>query len=211
MRRAPVILPVLFLFFIISSCNQPTVISYESDPIDASMDPIQESLNEDHSFSLQKGGNQFDLKPVARYLVSARVMSTRSYSSGWESSLSPVDLVLVWGDLADKKYDRNISYRQRNRWYYYRYSADFPLSTQYIINHSCNNHMVPATDNIRRALKSIKTDDLITVQGYLINITGKMGGRKVWWNTSTSRSDSGDHSCEIIYVEKLRVRDKVYL
>jgi hypothetical protein len=71
--------------------------------------------------------------------------------------------------------------------------------------------MVPATDNIRRALKSIKTNDLITAQGYLINITGKAGGRNVWWSTSTSRSDSGDHSCEIIYVEKLRVRDKVYL
>ena len=71
--------------------------------------------------------------------------------------------------------------------------------------------MIPATDNIRRALKTINTNDLISIEGYLVNVTGKIKNSDVWWSTSTSRSDSGDHSCEIIYVEKLRINDKVYL
>lgn len=196
---------------LISSCNQPTVIRHESDPIDASMDPIQELLNEDQSFSLDRGKKRFNLKPVAQYRISARVVSTKSYSRGWESSLSPVDLALVWGELATRKYDKQISYRQRNRWYYYRYSAEFPLPRQYIISHSCNNHMIPATNNVHRALKTIKTNDLVAIEGYLVNVTGKIGRSDVWWSTSTSRSDSGDHSCEIIYVEKLRINDKIYL
>ena len=196
---------------LIISCNQPTIIRHESDPIDASVDPIQEFLNEDQSFSLERGKNRFDLKPVAQYHIWARVVSTRSYSRGWESSLSPVDLALVWGELATKKHDKYISYRQRNRWYYYRYSAEFPLPRQYIIRHSCNNHMIPATNNVHRALKTIKTNDLVAIEGYLVNVTGKIGRGDVWWSTSTSRSDSGDHSCEIIYVEKIRINDKVYL
>lgn len=201
----------LFFFILIISCNQPTVIRHESDPIDTSMDPIQEFLNEDQSFSLERGKIRFNLKPVARYRISARVVGTRSYSRGWESSLSPVDLAMVWGELATKKHDKYISYKQRNRWYYYRYSANFPLPGQYIIRHSCNNHMIPASHNISRALNTIKTNDLVSIEGYLVNVTGKIKGGDVWWSTSTSRSDSGDHSCEIIYVEKLRINDKVYL
>jgi hypothetical protein len=195
----------------IISCSQPTVIRHETDPIDTSVDPIQEFLNEDQSFNLEREKNSFNLKPVAQYVISARVVSTRSYSHGWESSLSPVDLALVWGELGSKKHDRYISYRQRNRWYYYRYSEGFPFPREYIINHSCNNHMIPATDNIRRALKTVKKNDLVSIEGYLVNVTGKIRGRDVWWSTSTSRSDSGDHSCEIIYIEKIRINDRVYL
>jgi hypothetical protein len=201
----------LVFFMLIVSCSQPTVIRHETDPIDTSVDPIQEFLNEDQPFSLERGKNSFNLKPVAQYHISARVVSTRSYSRGWESSLSPVDLALVWGELGSKKHDRHISYRQRNRWYYYRYSGGFPFSREYIINHSCNNHMIPATDNIRRALKTIRKNDLVAIEGYLVNVTGRIGGRDVWWSTSTSRSDSGDHSCEIIYAEKLRINNQVYL
>ena len=71
--------------------------------------------------------------------------------------------------------------------------------------------MIPSTDNIRRALKSIKTNVLVEIGGYLVNIRGKVGRKDVWWNTSISRSDTGDHSCEIIYVEKIRINNKVYL
>jgi hypothetical protein len=196
---------------VIISCNQPTVIRHETDPIDATQDPVQQFVDEGQSFTLSKGKGQFTIKPVARYSISARVVSTRSYSRGWESTLSPVDLALAWGELSSKKYDRHISYRQRNRWYYYNYSSEFPLPLQYIINHSCNNHMIPASYNIHRALKTIDTNDFISIQGYLVNVTGTVRNRQVWWSTSTSRSDSGDHSCEIIYVEKLRVNNKVYL
>lgn len=199
----------VFLFSF-SFCEKPTVISYEFEPILAESDPIQENQLKKMPFTIEKKEGTFGIQPQAKYRISARVKGSKSYSKGWESSLSPVDLALAWGRLADKEFDRYISYSQRGRWYYYRYSADTPVDNTYIINHSCNNHLIPSTENIRRAVKTIKTNDLVEIQGYLVNIRGKVGNADVWWNTSTSRSDSGAHSCEIIYVEKIRINSKVF-
>jgi hypothetical protein len=198
---------ILMLFI---SCQKPAVSRVESETIDASEDPLQENISDDQSFSKTTKKGTFTIKPVADYRIAARVVGTESYSRGWESSLSPIDLALAWGELANSEYDRYISYSQRGRWYYYRYTADCPFDNNYIINHSCNNHIIPASENLRLALKTINTGDLIVIEGCLVNIDGVVDGRKCWWNTSTSRSDSGDHSCEIIYAEKIRIYDKVY-
>lgn len=201
---------LIFIVGLFISCQNPTVTSLMNDPIDTSQDPLQENIVDDQSFVKTTKKGEFTIKPVADYRIAARVVSTKSYSRGWESSLSPLDLALAWGDLANPESDDYISYSQRGRWYYYRYSSACPYDNNYIINHSCNNHIIPATENLRMAIKTIDTGDLIVIEGCLVNINGEMDGRKRWWNTSTTRSDSGDHSCEIIFVEKIRINDKVY-
>ncbi len=201
---------ISFVFIHLTFCDKPTVIGYDFDPISTDSDPIQDVLPIKKPFTIEKSVGSFTIQPQARYLISARVVGSESYSQGWESSLSPVDLALVWGQLADSKFDRYISYNQRSRWYYYRYSADTPVDNTYIICHSCNNHLIPSTENIRRAVKTIRKNDLVKIEGYLVNIRGKVGKTDVWWNTSTSRADSGDHSCEIIYVEKIRINNKIF-
>lgn len=210
-KKNQALLWVLFMAWMVSlSCNQPTVIEYASDPIDVTGEPGQKPMTRGQAFTVKKGKDHFTIQPLAEYQISARVAGVKSYSGGWESALAPVDLTLVWGELGDPKMDRYISYRQHNRWYYYRYTSDCPVDNTTIINHSCNNHMIPSSDNIRRALKSIKKNDRVKIHGYLVNITGTAGNRNVWWNTSTTRSDSGDHSCEIIYVKKIRINNKIY-
>lgn len=211
MKNCLIPLLVLLIAWTAITCNQPTVIEYASDPIDVSQEPYQETVNGDHSFTVKRGKQNFTIQPLAEYQISARVVGVKSYSSGWESKLSPVDLALVWSELADPEMDRSITYRQQRRWYYYRYSANCPVSKTYIINHSCNNHMIPSSDNIRRALKSVRKNDRVKINGYLVNIKGSVGRQNVWWNTSTTRTDSGDGSCEIIYVKKIRINEKIYL
>jgi hypothetical protein len=41
---------------------------------------------------------------------------------------------------------------------------------------------------------------LVTVSGYLVDVRGANG---FTWKTSLSRSDTGDGSCEIVWVERL--------
>jgi len=201
---------IILIMVLLISCQKPTVTGHESNLIDISQDPSQENILDDQSFVKTTDRGNFTIKPVADYHVAAKVVGTESYSRGWESSLSPVDLALAWGDLANSENKQFISYSQRGRWYYYKYSSDCPFDNDYIINHSCNNHIIPATENLRLALKTINTGDLIVMEGCLVNINGEIKGKKCWWNTSTSRSDSGDHSCEIIFIEKLRINNKVY-
>jgi hypothetical protein len=48
------------------------------------------------------------------------------------------------------------------------------------------------------------------LSGELIRIEGHQGGEIVTWRSSLSREDSGDGSCELLYLRRLRVNGKVF-
>ena len=85
-----------------------------------------------------------------------------------------------------------------------------PFDHSYIVTHSGNHHTIPANYNVRRALKSIRKNDKVILEGYLVNVNGTYRGKTVFWNTSLSRSDTGDGSCELFYVSKVRIDTKFY-
>ena len=131
------------------------------------------------------------------------IASRKSYSGGWNGELSPFDLALAWGRLAEPNCDRYITYSQSGRWYFYRYSGESPVGGDYIASHSANNHIIPATENIRKAIGITRKKQRIILQGYLVNVDGTYKNATVWWRTSQSRSDTGDGSCEVFYVKRV--------
>jgi len=54
--------------------------------------PFQETTN---APAMQRKG--FEIQPVARYEIRAKVLSTERYRTGREADLSPVDFALGWG------------------------------------------------------------------------------------------------------------------
>jgi hypothetical protein len=197
---------------ILSGCTPDPVVSQTmTDYIDATQTPYQENLEDEDPMERTIDGINLSIQPVAYYEISAVVLSTKSYSRGWQGELAPRDLALAWGELSDPANREHIKFKQRNRWYYYKYTADFPHDVNFIIHQSANNHIIPATDNIRYALETIEEGDKIYIEGYLVRILGHKEGQKYWWHSSTRRDDSGDGSCEIIYTEKLRVNKNLYL
>ncbi len=152
----------------------------------------------------------FRIIPVAEYQISGVVVSKESYSDDWESKISPMDLAIVWGKLAEPEYDQYITYHQGNRWYFYRYKPGSPLDPSYVISHSGNHHIIPANENIHEAIKTIKEKDRVVLVGFLVNLKGTYKGQTVFWNTSLSRTDTGNGSCELFYVTKVRIETKVY-
>ena len=209
MRKLQIFL-ALFLLLIISACEKAVVSRNISGAISTSEDPEQQMIEDLDKIIINNDSGQFSITPIAEYDISARVVSARSYSRKWTASLSPVDIALVWGRLAERKMDDYISYKQKNRWYFYRYSFDCPVDNNYIISHSSNNHIIPASYNLSLALKSIKKNDHVRVEGYLVWVAGFSKKRKVNWGTSTTRKDSGDRSCELIYAKTIRVNESVY-
>ncbi len=137
-------------------------------------------------------------------------MSRKTYSFGWDGEISPLDLAVVWGKLAEPEYHRFMSYRQSGRWYFYKYKSGFPLDDHYIISHSSNNHIIPANKNVKRAVMTIGEGDKVVLEGFLVNLKGDYKGRAVTWNSSTTRVDTGNGSCEVFYVYKVRIKDMVY-
>jgi hypothetical protein len=150
------------------------------------------------------------LTPVAEYKVSGVVVSKKAYGDGWESQISPVDLAIVWGRLAEPEYDRYIKYWQGNRWYFFRYKEGSPFDHPFVVMHSGNHHMIPENGNVHRALKLIRKKDKVVLEGYLVNVRGTYRGKGVFWNTSLSRSDTGNGSCELFLVSRVRIDTEVY-
>jgi hypothetical protein len=201
---------LVILLFLLSGCDKPTLTGVESDKIDTSQDPIQTSYKSDKPMIREIKNGQLSIIPVAEYQISGVVVSKEFYSSDWESKISPMDLAIVWGKLAEPDFDRYITYSQRNRWYFYTYKSGSPFDNSFVISHSGNNHIIPANENIHEAVKTIKEKDKVVLVGFLVNLKGTYEGQTVTWNTSLSRTDTDHGSCELFYVTKVRIDRKVY-
>jgi hypothetical protein len=207
------ILPVLsiLVLFCAGGCDKPQVTGEESGEIDVSQEPVQIKFTSSEPTVLSiAGDSEFTVHPVAEYKIAALAVSKKSYHDGWRAEVAPVDLALVWGKLAEPESDRYISYSQHDRWYFYEYEARSLFNTSYVISHSANNHIIPADENILRAVKTIKTKEKVFLEGFLVNVKGRHKGENFWWNSSLRRADTGDGSCEVFYVKRLRIGTKVY-
>lgn len=179
------------------------------DPLDTRSSPLQKSVSRKPiPVYFQSGTAQ--LKPVAEYRLTGIIKGIKTYKRDWNSRLSPVDLVIVWGNLTRAAWDRFMTYRQHNRWYYYRYRSGFPGTESYIVTHSSNNHIIPASSNLRKALRRLQKNQAISLEGYLVKIDAMFRNRRYWWNTSLTRQDTGDGSCEVFYVEQMVIGGKIY-
>ena len=203
-------IPIVLFLCLLYGCDRPKMTGLDPDEIDTSRDPIQTSYKSDEPIIREIKNGHFTITPVAGYKISGMVVAKETYPSGWEGEISPVDLAIVWGKLAESEYDRYISYNQSNRWYFYQYKAGSPFDNSFVISHSANNHIIPANENIHEAVKTIGKKDMVVLEGVLVNIKGTYKGQPVTWNTSLSRTDTGNGSCELFYVSKVRIDTKIY-
>lgn len=139
------------------------------------------------------------IEPVARFEVEARVLGTERYRTGREADLSPMDLALGWGPMSDQAVLDHISITQFRRFYYWQ-TKRMPIPRNDIVRHSSNMHLIPADDEVRKKLLRVRDGEIVRFTGYLVNLRGSDGWR---WSTSTSRTDTGNGACELIWVEEL--------
>jgi hypothetical protein len=187
----------------IASSEPPGIMNFLGEPLQTEPDITEPVL-------INSADNTFLLNLQAKYDVSARVVSKKKYSWDWNAQLAPYDLALAWGNLNKPDTLPYIRYKQGHRWYYYRYDKNCPYTKQYISQHSANTHVIPATENLKKVLKQIKKNDIIRIEGYLVKINGKVNGRDIWWNSSLTRQDTGNGSCEVLYAKKITHNNKVY-
>ena len=73
-----------------------------------------------------------------------------------------------------------------------------------LMANSSNMHMIPANRDVEKRLKSARVGAIIELSGYLVGIQE----RGQWtWVTSLSRTDTGDGACEIVWVERVVLRE----
>jgi hypothetical protein len=177
--------------------------------IDYSKDPIQTPLPNYALPAITRGQYTISLSLKAEYKIAGVIVSTRRYRGGIMNWLSPYDYSIVWGNVPSQL--QYLKFKQMIRFCMFSYDYGAPIDLEYIATHFSNNHMIPATDNIRKALKLGRKGDLVEVEGYLsfVTVKGKKGFSSTW-NSSLDRIDKGNGACEIIYVTALRINDRIY-
>ena len=170
------------------------------------LDPLQTQA--EGQATLHIGRTELTVDYLYAYDIEALVLHTKNYLPiDLAGKLSPRDLALGWGAVAEYNGSIDFHWRQSGRWYFWRvdsYEELEPIGVEADVNRqSSNNHIIPANKKVKSVISKISQGDHIHLKGYLVDVTGD----NFTWTSSTSRTDSGDHSCEVIYVTEAEILD----
>jgi hypothetical protein len=176
-------------------------ITYPAGPLIES-EPEQVALGSEVD-SISYG--EFQLKPLARFSLDARILHRKVYGHDRGSKLVPVDLAVGWGVMSDQAVLDRIKITQSMRFYWYEYQLPPPIPREQIISHSTNVHVIPATPEVASFCKSLRQGELVHLEGELVEATGPEIGT---WSSSLSRTDTGNGACELMLVEECSKLDR---
>ncbi|MBN2222230.1 MAG: hypothetical protein JW708_08435 [Vallitaleaceae bacterium] len=159
-------------------------------------EPVQVNFDEPLFLTIDGKDQEVELELLASYDLHAIVKSVNYFEEDLAAQISPIDLALAWGDINNPSIDKYVEYSQKDRWYFFSVNVKAPVPIEYVDYYSANTHLVPANLQVKEVLMNVDEEDYIHLTGYLINAYFENG----YWKTSLLRSDTGDGSCEIMYV-----------
>lgn len=161
-------------------------------------EPLQENLEEGDLKPFKK--DKFLITPIKRYRIAARILRKEYYHFGQSHEVLPVDLALGWNIMADRKTvkENKIEITQSNRFYFWHINSFDKISRQQIENNSANVHIAPYDEQIEKQIDNVDKDDLVYLEGYLVNILDETNNYR--FISSLSRTDTGAGACEVLLV-----------
>ena len=147
-------------------------------------------------------GDGFHARLMHGYVLEGRVVTRREYRHDATSPISPLDLGIVWGDLAEPGGIDDIDFSTATRaiWSVPTPDADLPADWNDKVT---NNHLIPANQALSDTLMVIEVGAHVRISGYLVEVTGN---RIRPWRSSTKRGDNTIiGGCEIILVTKVEL------
>jgi hypothetical protein len=191
-------------------------------------DPLQTDPDLD-PFEVTTKEGPVRVVPRAGYALDGVLVSHRENLDAF-SYLIPIDACFVWGLYADAKERSDVSFANHGRVCYFEWHSD--VDGNYLKTHLSNNHLVPANDNLRRAIFWMGDGDEVRLEGYLVDLeipvprdrigevarqlaNGDLGNveqksETFTWRTSMSRNDEGMGACETIWVTAVQIGKKRY-
>lgn len=185
---AAILLGVYFYFF-----YESTGKTYEPGIL---VNSVPEQINTSGSKALDHKG--YTLSTRAAVKVRARVLGKERYYFDDGADVIPVDLALGWKEMSDQSVLDQLKIWQSGRFYFWRTRDDYlPVSREKIEHNSSNWHVIPATDEVEDKIMSVSKGDIVSFEGFLVDVTKKGGFMK---STSMVRTDTGPGACEIVFV-----------
>ncbi len=172
-----------------------------------SLNPVQRPT-EEAPFIHRHMGKEFWVTPLARYDIAGLVVSSNDITSFGdiyhdETSEDVRDLCLIWGD----NLDDNIHHEMK----FWSESVSCHIKTKTeraaeLFNGEAlsNNHLLPASQEIRKKIDSVSIGDQVALSGFLVSYAPRESpeAKRV---SSLERTDTGGGACEVLYVNEMTI------
>ena len=134
-----------------------------------------------------------------------------------------IDLGIVWGELASKpkelhkhwkfKSTKTLGQARQLQWRAKPPYNNTYWDLNYVSSHVSHTHIIPANANVMGALLKVKKNDIVKIDGYLVDIYNGKGntlGKSSLSRTDTDATSRGYGACEEMYAKQVQIGNKVY-
>ena len=142
-----------------------------------------------------------DLIQRADFEVTALVLAAQRYRVDENAVIAPVDLALGWGAMSVPEIVESFRITQSRRFYFWS-TDSLPIAHREVVESSANMHMIPVDEAVRAQLLTVRSGDVVTIRGHLVDVRTEKG---IGWRSSLTRSDTGAGACEVILVASLEI------
>lgn len=143
--------------------------------------------------------DSFEIRPRASFEGEARVLAAEHFYLDRKAWLSPMDIVIGWGNLSDEEILSLVKFDQSSRSYSW-VNSNPNIDDEEITLSTANLNIIPADNIIADKLDRIKIGQFIRFSGLLVDVERTMHWK---WKTSLSRRDRGSKASEILYLTEL--------
>ncbi len=199
------------------------------EKINIQNEPTQINLEPKKYLNVFGEKGRYRLEPQAKYSLSGLVVARntnfwfRDIMRSTFDDLCLMDIGIVWGDLAQDKTKlykhwkfksyKTLGQGRRLEWRTKPPYDDMPWSVGFVSSHVSHTHLIPANANVMAALLKIKKNDIVKLDGYLVDIytdNGEVVAKSSLSRLDTDATSRGYGSCEDMYVEQVQIKNKIY-
>lgn len=166
-------------------------------------EPIQTDTDLE-PFSFSYAGKSYTVDPVADYEIWGLVVSHNDIEGFMdlvhdESSVDTKDLCVIWGENLETNDFQRIEFTSGD----FTCFLQFPSGVDFRFDSISNNHLITDEQAIRDVIAHVRVGDQIHILGSLVNY--QEAGTRFWRRTSTTRRDTGNGACEVVFVEEIEI------
>lgn len=206
----------------------PKISATSTQKINTSNDPIQINLENQKYIKAYGEKGLYALSSQAKYTLSGLVVTKntnfwfRDVMRNQFDDICLMDLGIVWGDLANDKKKlykhwkfkshKTLGQSRRLEWRT-KPPHNTPWTLDYVSSHISHTHIIPANRNVMAGLLKIKRNDIVKLDGYLVDIytdKSELVARTSLSRTDTDPTSRGSGACEDMYVTQVQINDKIY-
>ena len=179
---------------------------------DMLQEPLQQATRE-QPFRFDYRGTEYEVTPVADYELWGVVVTHNDIHGFMDithdnDSVDIKDICVVWGNNVMSNDYRQVEYHSGDFVCYFRYGPGI----QFVHNQLSNSHLLSDDASVRDRISKVNIGDQIHLSGMLVNYR-PLGKNIGWRNSSTTRNDTGNGACEVVFVrdfETLRYSDRFW-